>query len=464
MSTKLLRSLLLFFILAICISYPLRLDSIELDQVLDNSLKQNNLQSALTAVKIIDSQSNKVILSRNTDKNFIPASNTKLLTGIAGLLFLGADFKFQTNIYYDKITNHNIDNLYIEFSGDPSFTRENLHTLLINLQKNNINNINNIYFVNRYFEGRDTPINQSNTSSIFGYGAPSSIYNLNENKITLQFTPNSNTFKVTQISGEKINFVNKLFIASPEQLKTCQFNAYYKENTLVLSGCLPSNSHNFSFTIKNPQQLMQQTVLAELAQLKISLNDQIITANKLPDNLTLLAKHKSADLTKLLKHMLVTSDNLYAQTIIRTIGYYYNQVGSIVSGKNAIIEILKTKLKLDTDSIQIEDGAGMSENNLLSADFITELLQRVSQNKNFEIFKSLLPIYGETGTLKNRSSKLLKGKVFAKTGTETTAVTLSGYLYANSKQYTFSILINNLKNSQKSNALALEKDLLESIC
>ena len=51
--------------------------------------------------------------------------------------------------------------------------------------------------------------------------------------------------------------------------------------------------------------------------------------------------------------MLVTSDNLYAHTITRTIGYYHNQVGSIVSGKNAIIEILKTKLKVDTDGIQI---------------------------------------------------------------------------------------------------------------
>ncbi|AEB27580.1 D-alanyl-D-alanine carboxypeptidase [Francisella cf. novicida Fx1] len=464
MPIKLLKSLLLFFILAVFIAYPLSVNSIELNQVLNNSIEQNNLQSAQIAVKIINSEKNTVILSKNADKNFIPASNTKLLTGIAGLLFLGKDFRFETKLYYDKINNQSIDNLYIDFSGDPSFTREDLHKLLISLHKKNIKNIKNIYFVNRYFEGRDTPINQSNTSSIFGYGAPSSIYNLNENAITLQLIPQSNTFEVSQSVGEKINFINKIFIASAEQLKTCQFNAYYKDNTLVLSGCLPSNSYTFSFAIEDPQQQMQQAVLAELAQLKISLDTQIKTTNKLPDNLTLLAKHKSADLTQLLKHMLVTSDNLYAQTITRTIGYYYNQVGSIVSGKNAIIKILKTKLNLDTDSIQIEDGAGMSENNLLSADFIVSLLQKISQNKNFKILKCLLPIYGETGTLKNRSSKLLKGKVFAKTGTETTAVALSGYLYANNKQYIFSILVNNLKNSQKSSALALEKDLLESIC
>lgn len=58
MSTKLLKSLL-FFILAVSIAYPL--NSIELNQVLDNSLKHNNLQSALVGVKIIDSQSNTII-------------------------------------------------------------------------------------------------------------------------------------------------------------------------------------------------------------------------------------------------------------------------------------------------------------------------------------------------------------------------------------------------------------------
>ena len=53
------------------------------------------------------------------------------------------------------------------------------------------------------------------------------------------------------------------------------------------------------------------------------------------------------------------------------------------------------------------------------------------QHDNFEFLKSLLPIYGESGTLKNRSSKLLKGKVITETGTETTAITISGYLYTN---------------------------------
>ncbi|WP_150463803.1 D-alanyl-D-alanine carboxypeptidase/D-alanyl-D-alanine-endopeptidase [Francisella sp. XLW-1] len=461
MSTKIFKSFL-FFILTIHLAFSF--NSEELNEKLNNSIKYHNLESALIGINIIDSQNKAVIFSKDSNKNFMPASNTKLLTGISGLLFLGKHFKYSTAIYYDYINNHTIDNLYIEFSGDPSFTTRDLNRLLMSLQKKHIRSIKNIYFVNRYFKGRDTPINQSNTSSIFGYGAPSSIYNLNENAITLQLTPSSNSFKIKQTDGEKINFVNKLVVAKPEQLKTCQFSSNYVDHKLVLSGCLPLNNYTFSFAIENPQRHMQQAVLAQLAQLKISSSKQIKVTNKLPKNLIFLADHKSANLTKLLKHMLLVSDNLYAQTITRTIGYKYNQVGSIVSGKNAIGKILKSKLKIDTSQIQIEDGAGMSDNDLLSADFISNLLQQISQHKSFELFRSLLPIYGETGTLKNRSSVILKGKVYAKTGTGTTSVSLSGYLYTNDKQYIFSILINNLKDSQKQAAIAVERDLLESIC
>lgn len=104
MPIKLLKSLLLFFILSVFIAYPLSVNSIELNQVLDNSIEQNNLQSAQIAVKIIDSEKNTVILSKNADKNFIPASNTKLLTGIAGYYFLVKILGLKLSYIMTKLT------------------------------------------------------------------------------------------------------------------------------------------------------------------------------------------------------------------------------------------------------------------------------------------------------------------------------------------------------------------------
>ncbi|MBD2809226.1 D-alanyl-D-alanine carboxypeptidase [Francisella tularensis] len=96
--------------------------------------------------------------------------------------------------------------------------------------------------------------------------------------------------------------------------------------------------------------------------------------------------HKTKNFTQQLQKMSLTADNVYAQTITIAIGYYYNQICSILSSKNAIIKILNTKLNLYTDSIQIVDGADMSENNLLSAYYIVRLLQKILLNKNFVLF------------------------------------------------------------------------------
>ena len=435
----------------------------EINKSFDNIVKTNQLNSALIGVKIIDLNNGKTIFSKNANKNFIPASNTKLLTSAAALLYLEKDFKYQTKLYFDKPHNHTLNNLYIAFSGDPSFTTKDLQKLLSSLKTSRINNINQVYFVNQFFSGRNTPINESQSSAIFAYGAPSSIYNLNENSVALELTPEKQAFNIKQISGEPLKFQNQLFVANKQQLKTCQFNGYNYDNMLILSGCLPKNTYTFSFAVQNPKLKMKKAVLRELSNLNITTVNSIKVITKLPNNTTLLAEHNSVKLDVLLKHMLIISDNLYAQTILRTIGYYYNGVGSIVSGKNAIFEILKNKLKLDIASIQLEDGAGISENDLLNPNLLANLLYKMSLNKDYKFFRNMLAIYGVTGTLKNFKGDELKGKVFAKTGTQTTSIALSGYLMKDNNRYAFSILINSLKEFQKSQAHNLEKELLESL-
>ncbi|XSZ47770.1 D-alanyl-D-alanine carboxypeptidase [Francisella noatunensis] len=84
-------------------SLSISFNSVELNEKLNNSIKYHHLESALIGIKIIDSQNKAVIFSKDSNKNFMPASNTKLLTGISGLLFLGKHFKYSTAIYYDYI-------------------------------------------------------------------------------------------------------------------------------------------------------------------------------------------------------------------------------------------------------------------------------------------------------------------------------------------------------------------------
>jgi serine-type D-Ala-D-Ala carboxypeptidase/endopeptidase (penicillin-binding protein 4) len=78
-----------------------------------------------------------------------------------------------------------------------------------------------------------------------------------------------------------------------------------------------------------------------------------------------------------------------------------------------------------------------------------------------EDFTTMLPIGGIDGTLERRmKTKLLKGKIIAKTGSLSHVTALSGYAERKGgKRYAFSILVNNYNGPA-----ADIRDVIDKIC
>ena len=147
----------------------------------------------------------------------------------------------------------------------------------------------------------------------------------------------------------------------------------------------------------------------------------------------------SQPLDSMLRPMMHRSDNFYAeQTLLMA-----SQAFLGFMGERAMIDtLLKTDLKGMPDKPVWVDGSGLSRYNLFSpADFVW-LLNKLRSEFPIERVKAILPT-GNAGTLTNYYTAL-NGKIFAKTGTLSGQVALSGYLYAKSgKLLLFSALVNN---------------------
>ena len=119
------------------------------------------------------------------------------------------------------------------------------------------------------------------------------------------------------------------------------------------------------------------------------------------------------------------------------------------------------KIGVNSDEIKIVDGSGVSKNNLMSADFMTNYLVALSQIPDFDLYKSILPTAGE-GTLANRML-YFKDNLRAKTGTLADISAITGYLTSKSgKTYAFDIMINDAKTSPSDKKM-LEEYILRAV-
>jgi len=119
---------------------------------------------------------------------------------------------------------------------------------------------------------------------------------------------------------------------------------------------------------------------------------------------------------------------------------------SYMSTPGIIDTLLKSDLKDLPDKPRWVDGSGLSRYNLFSPDDFVWLLQKMKSEFGMDRLKHILAT-GGTGTLSN-FFKEERGVLFAKTGTLSGQVALSGFLYTKkNKLFVFSILVNNHNGS-----------------
>ena len=147
-----------------------------------------------------------------------------------------------------------------------------------------------------------------------------------------------------------------------------------------------------------------------------------------------------------------------AETVFKLAGAkFVNNTGSLQHSQEMINAYFK-KIDIDAKDIKIVDGSGVSKNNIITTDFMTDYL--VKQSKN-EVLKNSMTTAGE-GTLKNRML-YFKDNLKAKTGTLSDVSGIAGYITSRSgKTYAFDIMINDPK-TKSNDKKSLEEYIIRDI-
>ncbi len=417
-----------------------------LAQRLDAMIHQT-LPNAHVGVILQDAESRQILYQHNPDKLFSPASNIKLFTAAAALYQLSPAYHYVTALLQD---DH--DNIYIRFSGAPSLTTEDLKTLLAVLKQRRINNIKgNLVIDASRFSPPDYAAGTSYEDIGWYYASPSSAIILNNNAIDYEISPGTQLGKPAELkplhTENGIQVINNVITVNKLQAKKhCGLHIKIKsDNVTQLYGCIAQNSppRMLRLAISDPLQFVKQMIKEILANEGATLHGEIIEG-KTPPQIQTLNLVQSEPLPELITHMLQESDNLYADSLTKILGFTLTGQGSYQQGIFAIQQILGKHTHLNMKQLQLTDGLG-TRFNLASPRQLITLLSDLYQNKTiYPILMKALPHMGQSGTLKDRMvHSILNNIVIAKTGTMHDISALSGYiLLSNHRTLIFSIIAN----------------------
>lgn len=419
-------------------------------------LIQETIPHANIGIIVQNPQSGKILFEKNAQHYFHPASNTKLLTAIAALKYLGPHFQYQTSLHAalsnieDSVLK---DDLGLVFQGDPTLTISDLFDLLYVIKTKGIKTIQgNIIIDDQAFSGPAYAPGWTWDSLPWYYSAPITSIIINENKTRVKLAATKTLYTPIQITPENPHNLllsiktNVKAVSTEDAEHKCRLNAQIKDNAIKLSGCWPMDHTPtaIEFALDNPRKMASDIILHYLSKNQIELKGEI-KFNYVNKQIPAIAIKRSLPLKKLLFKVLADSNNIYTESLTKTLGLVYAGEGSFQRGTEAIRKILSTHFSENYTKLPLSDGSGQSRYNLISPYILMQLLNEMYHDPLFLTFYNALSVNGKSGTLTDRmKEKSITGKFVAKTGTATGTSALSGYFTAqDGNQYIFSILINN---------------------
>lgn len=410
-------------------------------------------------ILVQDAKTGRVLYKKDGDRYFMPASTQKLFTAFAALKSLGPDFSYSTQVFadYKKIKKGRLhDNLYIQFSGDPTLTEPQFELLMSSLSEAGIRHIKGKVIIDdSAFDQMTRSPGTSWEDQDFCWGAPISGLFINHNCVNATLIPAALAGEPVKLElppyPQTMTFINEV-VTQGEAEKNCLVKAKRRDQgTYTLSGCMKTSQKPrvIEMAIANPRATIQAVVRYLLKKNEITLAGEF-EFKKFATLPKPFARQDSPPLKALVATMLKESDNTIANALFKTMGANYaHEPGSFSNGNKAVRDILTRTAGLHFPKTTLIDGAGLSRYNFLKPEQEVSLLQTIFLSPEASDFIASLAIAGVDGTLKDRlRDPLTQGKIHAKTGNATAITSLAGYLETKNKQMLiFSILINGFTGS-----------------
>ena len=473
----------------------------ELRSRIDQIVRQPALEPGFFAVKIVSLDSGQIIFEQDANKFVRPASNMKLYTVATAFDRLTPDFHFVTSVYAkEKPEDGKVKgDLVVYGRGDPSIAArfndgdyfKGINALADRIVAAGIKRVKgDLVGDESYFNGNPLGSGWEWEDLTWSYGAPVSALNINDNALDLNVKPGDRvgapvTFTTGPPAASFVTVLNHATTSARGSRSNLRIYRGLGANTIELSGTVPLGDAGWVGGVAIPDPALAFVTMLRDALVKrgVKIDGRVRTVTwrtggsvvpaanagetpALPAPVE-IASLQSPPFSVVAAHTLKPSQNQYTELILRALGRTQpppvSENGRTREDEDAGLEIVRNFLRqagIGDNDVALNDGSGLSRNDLISANTTVQLLTFMTKHKYFEQFREALPIAGVDGTLRTRMRGTpAEGNVRAKTGSLSSVASLSGYVTtAAGEHLVFSMMLNNYPD-----AAAVRRDSIDAI-
>lgn len=452
----------------------------DLDKTVNQTCREEGMKHGTLAVCVYNVTTGKEIYAHNAELSVTPASVQKLLTTGVGFARLGSDFRFTTKISMrGEIDRDGVlhGNIYLTGGGDPLLgsyryrqtTSDSLFgSWTMALKRKGIRRVDGrvCYNVSIFDE---QPLHDSWQWGDIGnyYAAGVSGLNFHENMYFVYFN-----------AGKKLGYPATAVRTVPKNIDihgTCEVTTA-GENTgdqvtiygsptnkeRLYRGTVPLGKNDFAVrgAMPNPARSCADLFSSYMRTHGIGVSSNSMQVYSTPDSLRQVVDYRSTSYYTIAQYTNLTSNNIYAESIFKYLGYEKYGIGSFENGSRVIMDYMKDK-GIATGGVHVIDGSGLSRLNSITASFMCRYLSTMSKEPFYNEFLQSIAKTGENGTAKNLLPNLPNNiTVHVKTGTMDGVKAYAGYIIAaNGQTLTFTIVSNGHDCSSQEAANKLNKIL-----
>jgi len=443
-----------------------------LKREVDAALDQGSYARADWGVLVVSLDRGDTLFARSPSVPLSPASNMKVLTSAAALHYLGPDYRFTTWLLSDGPIRDGVleGDLILYGTGDPGIsdrffpTRSTVfEALAAELQAAGIHRIQGsvIGDGSRYtgdLRSLEWEVGDLNE----WFAAPSGALSYNENVVSLRIAPGlvggpPEIGSIPDHTGlPTMNEARTVGSGSRSPLAIVRDDP---EEPVRVVGDIRAGSRDVwrQMTITDPAlfaahgltHVLRDAGVEVMGAPKSSSEAGVapsshgpLVAGRAPT--PVLAIHQSPPLSRYLEAVNQRSHNLYADLILKTLGFELFGEGSFEAGERAVLQYLE-EIGAPTEDIRVLDGSGLAPGNRVTPGSLVSVLTSVAQSPGWDAFWESLPEAGASTMNRRMSRTRAAGNLRAKTGTISRVSSLSGFVRtADGEQLAFAIIGNRL--------------------